>query len=180
MLIFALVMAATISPMLSLVFLAVLPFLAFVLFGVVIKVHPTFVRVFEAYDGLNASVEENVRGIRVVKSYGKEEAEYKRFTGVSKYIYKAFVHAERIMAFNNPAMQLSVYVSILVFSWFGAAMIVASGNAPDGFNTGSLTSLISYNIQILNSLIMLSMAFVMITISRNSAERITEVLKLSL
>ncbi len=177
MLIFALIMAATISWQLSLVFLAVLPFLAFVLFGVAIKVHPTFVRVFEAYDGLNASVEENVRGIRVVKSYGKEEVEYKRFTGVSKYIYKSFVHAERILAFNNPAMQLSVYASILVFSWFGAAMIVASGNAPDGFNTGSLTSLISYNIQILNSLIMVSMAFVMITISRNSAERICEVVR---
>ena len=176
MLIFALVMAATISPMLSLVFLAVLPFLGFVLFGVIIKVHPIFVRVFEAYDGLNASVEENVRGIRVVKSYGKEEAEYQRFTGVSKYVYKSFVRAERVLAFNNPAMQLSVYVAILVFSWFGAAMIVSSGNAPDGFNTGSLTSLISYNIQILNSLMMLSMAFVMITISRNSAERITEVL----
>ena len=177
MLIFALVMAATISWQLSLVFLAILPFLGFVLFGVVIKVHPTFVRVFEAYDGLNASVEENVRGIRVVKSYGKEESEYQHFKGVSKYIYKSFLRAERIIAFNNPAMQLSVYTAILVFSWFGAAMIVASGNAPDGFNTGSLTSLISYNIQILNSLMMLSMAFVMITISRNSAERISEVLR---
>ncbi len=177
MLVFALIMAATISWQLSLVFLAVLPFLGFVLFGVAIKVHPTFVRVFEAYDGLNASVEENVRGIRVVKSYGKEQAEYEKFTGVSKYIYKAFVHAERILAMNNPAMQLSVYVSILIFSWFGAAMIVASGNSPTGFNTGSLTSLISYNIQILNSLIMVSMAFVMIIISRNSAERICEVIR---
>ena len=177
MLIFALIMAATISWQLSLVFLAVLPFLAFVLFGVVIKVHPIFVRVFEAYDGLNASVEENVRGIRVVKSYGKEKAEHERFTGVSKYIYRSFVRAERVMAFNNPAMQLSVYASILVFSWFGAAMIVQSGNSPTGFNTGSLTSLISYNIQILNSLIMVSFAFVMITISRNSAERISEVLR---
>ncbi len=176
MMVFALIMAATISPQLSLVFLAVLPFLGFVLFGVAIKVHPTFVRVFEAYDGLNASVEENVRGIRVVKSFGKEKAEYEKFTGVSKYIYKCFVHAERILAFNSPAMQLSVYASVLVFSWFGAAMIVQSGNAPDGFNTGSLTSLISYNIQILNSLIMISMAFVMITISRNSAERICAVL----
>lgn len=176
MMIFALVMAATISPLLSLIFLAVIPFLGVVLIGIVIKVHPTFVRVFEAYDGLNASVEENVRGIRVVKSYGKEEAEYKKFTGVSKYIYKCFVHAERIMAFNNPAMQFSVYATILVFSWFGARMIVQSGNDPMGFNTGSLTSLISYNIQILNSLMMLSLIFVMLIISRNSAERICQVL----
>lgn len=176
MLVFALIMAATIQPLLSLVFLAVIPFLAFVLFGVAIKVHPTFVRVFEAYDGLNASVEENVRGIRVVKSYGKEDAEYERFTGVSKYIYKCFVHAERILALNNPAMQFSVYACMLVFAWFGAQLIMNSQNAPDGFNTGSLTSLISYNLQILNSLTMISMAFVMIIISRNSAERICEVL----
>ena len=176
MMVFALIMAATISWQLSLVFLAVLPFLTFVLFGVAAKVHPTFVRVFEAYDGLNASVEENVRGIRVVKSYGKEQAETQKFTGVSKYIYKCFVHAERILALNSPAMQLSVYATILVFSWFGAHLIIQSGNNPLGFNTGSLTSLISYNIQILNALTMLSMVFVMVIISRNSAERICEVL----
>lgn len=176
MLIFALVMAATISWELSLVFVGVVPFLGFVLFFIAIKVHPTFVRVFEAYDGLNASVEENLRGIRVVKSFGREEFETEKFTGVSKYIYKAFVHAERILAFNNPAVQISAYVCILLFSWFGALMIVKTGNAPDQFNTGSLTSLISYVVQILNSLIMVSLAFVMITIARNSAERICEVL----
>ena len=176
MLIFALFMSMTISWQLSLAFLAVIPFLAFVLLFIAHKVHPTFVRVFEAYDGLNADVEENLRGIRVVKSFGKEEQESAKFTKSSGYIYRAFIKAERILAFNNPATQVSVYVCILVFSWFGATMIVKSGNASDGFNTGSLTSLISYIIQILNSLTMISMGFVMITISRNSAERICEVI----
>lgn len=176
MMVFALVMAATISWELSLVFLAVIPFLAFVLFFIVIKVHPTFVRVFEAYDGLNASVEENLRGIRVVKSYGREEFEGEKFRGVSKFIYKSFLRAERILAFNSPIMQISAYVCMLVIAWFGAQLIIQNGNVPDKFNTGSLTSLISYITQILVSLMMISLAFVMITIARNSAERIAEVL----
>ena len=177
MLVFALIMSATISWQLSLVFVAVVPFLAFVLFFIVIKVHPTFVRVFEAYDGLNGSVEENLRGIRVVKSYGREEYENEKFKGVSNYIYKTFVHAERILAFNNPAMQFSAYVCMLVIAWFGAWAVVASGNAPTGFNTGSITSMISYVGQILMSLMFLSMGFVMIIIARNSAERIVEVIR---
>ena len=177
MMIFALVMAATISWQLSLVFLGVIPFLALVLFGVAIKVHPTFVKVFEAYDGLNGSVEENLRGIRVVKSFGREKHEAEKFSGVSKFIYKSFVHAERILAFNNPVMQISAYVCMLLFAWFGAQIIVATGNAQDQFNTGSLTSLISYVNQILMSLLMVSMAFVMIIIARNSAERIAEVIE---
>lgn len=177
MLAFALIMSATISWQLSLVFVAVVPILAFVLFFIVVKVHPTFVRVFEAYDGLNGSVEENLRGIRVVKSYGREEHETEKFKGVSKYIYKSFVHAERILAFNNPTMQFSAYVCILVIAWFGAWAVVESGNAPTGFNTGSITSMISYVGQILMSLMFLSMGFVMIIIARNSAERIVEVVK---
>ena len=176
MMVFALVMAATISWELSLVFLGVIPFLAFALFFIVFKVHPTFVRVFEAYDGLNASVEENLRGIRVVKSYGREEFEGEKFRGVSKFIYKSFLRAERILAFNSPVMQISAYVCMLVIAWFGAQLIIQNGNVPDKFNTGSLTSLISYITQILVSLMMISLAFVMITIARNSAERISEVL----
>lgn len=177
MMVFAFIMAATISWQLSLIFLVVIPFLGFVLFFVAIKVHPTFVRVFEAYDGLNASVEENLRGIRVVKSYGREEFEKEKFRGVSKFIYKSFVHAERILAFNNPAMQISVYASMLLISWFGAYMIVHyTHNAADQFNTGSLTSMITYINQILMSLMFVSMGFVMIIIARNSAERICEVI----
>ena len=176
MMIFALIMAATISPTLSLVFLASIPFLAFVLFFVLHKAHPIFVSVFEAYDRLNGSVEENLRGIRVVKSYGREEFEGQKFRGASKFIYKSFVRAERYIALNNPALQIAVYGSTLAISWMAAGLIIQSGNAPDQFNTGSLTSLITYVMQILNSLQMISMAFVMITIARNSAERIDEVL----
>lgn len=177
MMIFALVMAATISWQLSLIFLFVAPLLLAALLLIAKGVHPTFVKVFESYDSLNASVEENLRGIRVVKSYGREDYETEKFGVVSRFIYKSFVHAERILAFNNPFMQLAIYTCILLVSWFGAKMIIANGNATDQFNTGSLTSLITYINQILMSLMMVSMAFVMIIIARNSAERICAVIK---
>ena len=177
MMVFALVMAATISWQLSLVFLGVAPILMIVLLLILRIVHPVFVKVFDAYDSLNGSVEENLRGIRVVKSFGREDHETEKFSGVSRFIYKTFIKAERILAFNMPVMQLSIYVSILLIAWFGAKIIIANGNATDQFNTGSLTSLITYVNQILMSLMMVSMAFVMITISRNSAERICAVIK---
>ena len=177
MMVFALVMAATISWQLSLVFLGVAPILMIVLLLILRVVHPVFVKVFDAYDSLNGSVEENLRGIRVVKSFGREDHETEKFSGVSRFIYKTFIKAERILAFNMPVMQLSIYVSILLIAWFGAKIIIANGNATDQFNTGSLTSLITYVNQILMSLMMVSMAFVMITISRNSAERICAVIK---
>lgn len=177
MMVFALVMAATISWQLSLIFLGVAPLLLIVLLFILRVAHPVFVKVFEAYDSLNGSVEENLRAIRVVKSFGREEHETQKFSGVSRFIYKSFIKAERILAFNMPVMQLSIYVSILLIAWFGAKMIIANGNATDQFNTGSLTSLITYVNQILMSLMMVSMAFVMITISRNSAERICAVIK---
>ena len=146
------------------------------MFFVSIKVHPTFVKVFNAYDDLNASVQENLTGIRVVKSFGREQFENEKFGRVSYFIYKTFLHAERILAVNSPFMQLSVYACMLIISYFGASLIVASGNAPTGFNTGSLTSLISYVMQILMALNFVSMVFVMVIIARNSAERITEVI----
>ena len=177
MMIFALIMASLISWQLALVFVATIPFLAFVLFGIAIKVHPIFVGVFESYDSLNSSVQENLHGIRVVKSFAREDHETQKFSGVSKHIYKMFVKAERLLAFNNPALQLAIYVSMLVIAYFGARMVIESGNARSGFNTGSLTSLINYVMQVMMSLMMASMSFVMIIISRNSAERIVEVLK---
>ncbi len=176
MMVFALIMAATKSWQLSLIFLALIPFLAAALLIIAIKVHPTFVRVFNAYDQLNASVQEDLNAIRVVKSFGREDFEKEKFGKVSYFIYKSFIHAERILAFNNPVMQLSVYTAMLLISWFGAQMVVASGNSPAGFNTGSLTSLFTYVMQILNSLMFMSLGFVMIIISRNSAERVAEVL----
>ena len=177
MMIFALIMASTISWQLAMVFLATIPFLAFVLFGIALKVHPIFVRVFDAYDGLNGDVQENLQGIRVVKSYARENYEIEKFGKVSKFIYKTFVKAERLLAFNNPSMQLAINASMLVIGYFGARMVIASGNAPEGFNTGSLTSLINYVMQILMSLMMVSLSFVMIVIARNSAERISGVLE---
>ena len=131
---------------------------------------------FEDYDKLNASVQENLNGIRVVKSFGREDFENEKFGKVSNLIYRGFLHAERILAFNSPALQFSVYAAMLLISWLGARLIVESGNVDPGFTTGKLTSMFSYVMQILNSLNMVSMAFVMITISRNSAERIEEVL----
>lgn len=176
MLIFALVMASIISWQISLVYLAIIPFLALVLFGIAAKIHPTFVRVFNAYDDLNSSVQENLEGIRVVKSFTREDFEKEKFGRVSYFIYKTFVKAERMLAFNSPAMQLSIYACMIVISYFGARLVVLTGNATNGFNTGSLTSLFSYTMQILMSLQFLSMGFVMVTIARNSAERIGEVL----
>lgn len=177
MLICALILASIKSWQLSLVFLAVIPFLAAVLFGVAMKVHPVFVRVFEEYDNLNGSVQENLQGIRVVKSFGREKYENEKFNKVSYFIYKTFIKAERIIALNSPSMQFAIYTCMLLISFFGAKMIFDSGNAPDGFNTGSLSALFTYTMQILNSLMFVSMAFVMVIIARNSAERIVEVLK---
>ncbi len=176
MMIFALIMASTKSWQLALIFLALVPVLGFVLFFIAIKVHPTMVRVFNAYDDLNASVQEDLNGIRVVKSFGREQFENEKFGKVSYFIYRSFIHAERILAFNSPAMQLAIYTAMLLISWFGAHMVVASGNAADQFNTGSLTALFTYANQVLMSLMFLSMGFVMVIISRNSAERIAEVL----
>ena len=177
MIVCALSLAAIKSPQLALIFLAIVPVLGATLIGIVIKVHPVMVRVFEEYDNLNASVQENLQGIRVVKSYGREEFETKKFSKVSYFIYKTFIRAERLIALNNPMLQLSIYASILLISYFGARMVIESGNAPDGFNTGGLTALFVYTMQIMNSLMFVSMAFVMIIIARNSAERITEVIE---
>ncbi len=171
MLIFALSMAFSINPRLSLVFLAVIPFLAVGFYLIIRHVHPIFVRVFRTYDKLNNVVRENLRGIRVVKSFVREEHEKSKFNAVSETIYQDFSKAEKILAFNAPLMQFSAYCCIILISWFGAKMIVASA-----LTTGQLVSLIFYTSQILMSLMMLSMVFVMIIISRASAERIVEVM----
>ncbi len=176
MMVVAFVMACIKSWELSLIILATIPFLAAVLFSISIVTHPVFVRVFNAYDDLNASVQENLNGIRVVKSFGREDFESQKFGKVSYFIYKNFIRAERLLAFNNPAMQLSVYAAMLLISYFGALAIQKSGDADPGFTTGALTSLLSYIMMILNSLMMVSMSFVMVIIAKNSAERITEVL----
>jgi ATP-binding cassette subfamily B protein len=144
---------------------------------IIFHVHPIFVRVFSTYDRLNNVVQENLRGIRVVKSYNREDYEISKFKDISQSIFSDFSKATKRLAFNMPLMQLCLYTSMLLLSWFGAKEIITSQNNPvGGLSTGELTSLITYAMQILMSLMMLSMVFVMIIISRASAERIVEVL----
>lgn len=177
MLIFAFVVSFRIDAGLSTIFLGVIPVLAIGLYFIIRKAHPLFRRVFRTYDKLNNVVQEDVRGIRVVKSFIREDYENEKFGEVSESIYKDFSTAEKTLAFNMPLMQLCVYSSLLLISWFGARAIVASGNdAALGLSTGELMSLFTYTMQILMSLMILSMIFVMITMSRASAERIVEIL----
>lgn len=171
MLIFSLIMAFRVNHKLSLIFLAIIPFLGLGLYLIIKNAHPIMERVFKTYDKLNSVVQENLHGIRVVKSFVREDFEEDKFKNVSKSIYDDFNKAEKIIAFNSPLMQFTVYGCMLLISWFGARLIVNSE-----MTTGELMSLIAYAMQILMSLMMLSMVFVMIIISRASAERIVEIL----
>ena len=175
MLIISLFFAFSINKSLSLIFLIVIPILGFGLFYISKKVHPIMERVFKRYDALNNVVEENVGAIRVVKSFVLEKEEIKKFKHVSNEIYQGFSKAEKILAFNGPLMQFAIYACILLISWFGAKIIVTTNMT--GLTTGELMTLFTYSIQILSSVMMLSMIFVMITISRASIERIVEVLE---
>lgn len=171
MLVFSLIMAFTVNQKVSLIFLVLIPFLGFSLFFIISKVHPTFKKVFQTYDKLNRVVQENLRAIRVVKSYVREDHEKEKFNNISEDIYKNFTRAEKILAFNSPLIQFSMYTCLLLISWFGARLIISHE-----MTTGELMSLIFYSTQILMSLMMLSMVFVMITMARSSAERISELL----
>ena len=171
MVVMALIMAFRISPKLSVIYCIVLPLLAFALFALIRLVHPIFERVFKTYDKLNNVVQENVRGIRVVKSFVREEKETDKFNETSDTIYKDFLKAERIMAFNNPFMQLAIYTCIIVISYLGAQQVV--GGALD---TAALTAMFTYTSQILMGLMMMSMVFVMFTLSRAPMQRAYEVL----
>ncbi len=162
------------SPKLCTVYLIALPLLALGLFILISLVHPIFDRVFKTYDRLNNVVQENLHGMRVVKSFVREDRETEKFTTISGSIYNDFVKAEKIMAFNNPLMQLAVYSCILVISYLGATMIVQSGDTT--FTTGNLTSMFTYTTQILSGLMMLSMVFVMLTMSRAPMRRTYELL----
>ena len=177
MMIVAWIFSFRISPSISLVFLACIPVLAFGLCGLAVYVHPVFERVFHTYDKLNNVVDENLQGIRVVKSYTRESHEIAKFGRISQRIYKDFSKADRVMSFNNPLMMVCVYVSMILIAWMGAKQIVASGNnAALGLTTGDLTALVTYAMQILMAMMMLSMVFVMCIISQASAERICQVL----
>ena len=172
MLVFALVMAFQINSELALIFLGVLPVLAIGLSLLMKFVGPIFERVFKTYDRMNTVVQENVRGIRVVKAYVREDHETEKFKGVSGLLYKEFSKAQKTMAGVAPLMQFCMYACMLLISWFGARLIVGGS-----MTTGELTSLFSYAMQILMSLMMVAMVFVMITMSKASAERIVEILE---
>lgn len=172
MLIFALIMCISISPKLSSLFFVAIVFLGICLALIIKNAHPIFMKVFEKYDDLNASVQENVSAIRVVKAYVREDYEVGKFEKAANNVYKLFVKAESILSCNMPVMMLTVYACILGLSWFGAKMIVGGS-----LTTGQLVSLFSYIMNIMISLMMLSMVFVMITMSKASAERIAEVLE---
>ena len=172
MLIGAMIMTFSINSKLALIFLGAIIFLSIALILIMSKVHPIFMKVFKKYDNLNASVQENINGIRVVKAYVREDFEIKKFHKASDNIYKLFVKAEKVLILNTPAMFLAMYSSIILLSWLGAKMIVGGS-----LTTGELMSLFSYVTNILISLMMISMMFVMIIMSRASAERIVEVIE---
>ncbi len=171
MLVFALFMAMRINSRMALVFLAVLPILAIGM-GILMKVvGPVFERAFKIYDRMNTVVQENVRGIRVVKTYVREDHETEKFEGVSGMLYRTFSKAQKTMAGVMPLMQFCMYACMLLISWFGARLIVGGS-----MTTGELTSMFSFAMQILMSLMMVAMVFVMITMAKASAERVAEIL----
>ncbi len=176
LLVFALFMAFLVNARLAVIYLCVIPVLGLGLFLIVKFAHPLFERVFKTYDRLNLVVQENLHGIRVVKSFVREEYEKEKFGRVSESIYRDFKKAERTVAFNMPLMQISVYTCMLLLSWIGARLIVGGNGTAGGMTTGQLMSMFSYTMQILMSLMMLSNVFVMLIISRASAERIVEIL----
>ena len=172
MMIFALIMAFTINRELFMVFLIIVPILGAGLFIIILKAHPHFEKVFQIYDKLNKIVQENLSGIRVVKSYVRDEYENKKFDDISQDVYFRFKTAEKIVAWNAPLMQFSVYTSILMIAWLASRLIVSNV-----MTTGELMSMIVYAIQILSSLMMISMVFVLVIIAESSAKRIVAVFK---
>lgn len=174
MFIFAMIMAFKMCPQLSTVYVALVPFLAFALFLIIKKAMPLFNSVFKKYDNLNNSIQENVKGMRVVKSFVREDYEKNKFGKASEEVCADFTKAERLVALNSPAMQIAMYAAMVIVSYFGAKLIISSGGSAMG--VGDLSSLFTYGMQILSSLMMLSMIFVMITISNASIQRICEVL----
>ena len=167
----ALIMAFVVNAKLSLVYLIIIPVLGFILYQIMTHAHPIFEKMFHVYDKLNNVIQENLHGIRVVKSFVREDHEENKFNKQAKRIFSYSTAAEKLLAFNAPVMQFCVYTCMLVIFWFGSHFIVS-----ESLTTGELTSMFTYTMQILMSLMMLSMVFVMITMARSSAERISELL----
>ncbi len=174
MLIFSVMMSFRIHAEMSLIFLCILPVLGVALFGIIFKVFPIFKRIFKKYDAMNNSVQENVAGIRVVKSFVREDYEKAKFEKASEEVRRDFTQVEKILALNNPIMMFCIFIAMLLVSFFGARLIIGTGATE--LTTGQLSSLISYGVQILSSMMMLSMTFVMVTIATEGCSRIVEVL----
>lgn len=174
MLIVAFIMSFKVGGRLAWIFAAIIPFLGIFLFTVIFLVHPIFKSVFKRYDALNNSVQENVKGMRVVKSFVREEYEKEKFSRASSDVSRDFTKAESILALNAPVMNLCIYTSMILISFFSASIIVKTHGSE--LNVGSLTSMITYSMQILMSLMMVSIIFVMVTLAGESARRISEVL----
>ena len=176
MLIFSMFMAFQVNSEMAVIFLAAAPILGIGLYLIMTHAHPVFEKVFKTYDKLNNVVQENLHGIRVVKSYVREDHEIEKFEKISTSIYNDFTFAEKLIAFNMPLMQFCMYACMILISWFGAKLIVTTGNDPvNGMSTGQLMSLVAYAMQILMSLMMLSMVFVMLSMSVASVRRVAEV-----
>ena len=174
MLVFAVIMSARVGKRLAFVFAGIVPILGFALFFMIRSAMPLFKAVFKKYDALNNSVQENVQGMRVVKSFVREDYETQKFSAASDSVRADFLKAEKILALNSPVMQFCVYTSMILISFFAAKFIIMSGGTYLG--VGSLTSMITYSMQILMSLMMLSMILVMLTMAQASGKRICEVL----
>lgn len=174
MMIFALIMSFSINPKMAVLFFLVMPIIAIALILMIKTAMPIFRRIFRKYDALNNSIQENISGIRVVKSFVREDYEEKKFSGAAEELRKDFTHVERILALNSPVMTLCMSLSMVLISTFGAKMIIASHGTT--LNTGDLSALITYGVQLLMSIMMLSMVFVMLTMAQESARRVTEVL----
>lgn len=175
MMLFSVIMALTINPKMALIFLVLIPILGVIIFGIIFKVIPIFKRIFKKYDAMNEGVQENISGMRVVKSFVREEYEIRKFKERSEDVRQEFTRAERILAFNSPSMMACIFTAIVMISYLGSRAIISSGGT--SLTTGELSSLINYGVQILISIMMLSMVFVLCSIAEESAHRIAEVLE---
>ena len=174
---FALIMCFVTQWRLAWIFLVIIPVILFLLLYISKKVHPTFVKIFDTYDALNETVEEDVDGIRIVKVFNREKVQSNKFRSVSDFIYKNFIYAEKLLSFNSPIMNTAVYGAMIGISYLGARLIISTNNTEHPFTVGGLSTLITYIMMIMMSLMMISMVYVQIIISKNSTERIVEIIE---
>ena len=174
---FALIMCFVTQWRLAWIFLVIIPVILFLLLYISKKVHPTFVKIFDTYDALNETVEEDVDGIRIVKAFNREKVQSNKFRSVSDFIYKNFIYAEKLLSFNSPIMNTAVYGAMIGISYLGARLIISTNNTEHPFTVGGLSTLITYIMMIMMSLMMISMVYVQIIISKNSTKRIVEIIE---